>query len=189
MSNMASGTCQRANTDGGFHYFRSAIAEADVPSAFDCTLRVHRDSHCLNAGDRVIPRGAHSVCVSTNNIGALSAFWECVAPPPPGGYPAVNVTLNTLPGCLLSDAGVVSHTYRIEPNACLRPAANLLSTFNSGRAVASANEPIIIAPGYKCELVLYNDVFCDPRFVAAVGRPGECVNRFARAVKWQCGPV
>jgi hypothetical protein len=190
VSNVASGTCQRASTDFGFPLFGSAIAEADVPSGFNCTLRLHTETLCINGGNNVIARGAPNVCVSTNDFGALTAFWECVAPPPPEGYPPVNVTLSTLPGCLLSGAGVVSYTYPIEANACLRPAANLLSTFNSGKVVVSTNQPIVIAPGYKCELVLYSNALCDPRFGApAVGRPGECVNRFARAVKWQCGPV
>jgi hypothetical protein len=190
VSNVAPGTCQSASTDFGFPYFGSAIAEADVPSGFNCTLRLHRHNLCINGGDDVVARGAPNVCISTKNYGANAAFWECVAPPPPQGYPSVNVTLSTLPGCLLSGAGVVSHTYRIEANACLRPTANLLSTFNSGRVVVSANEPIVIAPGYKCELGLYINALCESRFAApAVGRPGECVNRSARAVKWQCGPV
>lgn len=80
ISNVAFGTCQAALKGlYSYHPFGSAIAEADVPSGFDSTLRIHSDNWSFNTGNRVVAQGAPDVCVPTPGIGAYKAFWECSA--------------------------------------------------------------------------------------------------------------
>jgi hypothetical protein len=197
-SDVVPGTCKAAQPTG-YHYFTSAIAEANVPAGFNCTLQLYRSNgatfRCADISNYLIGTAQVGECLSAvDTFRANFVLWSCAPPPPPSGYPLADVTLCAAPGCLLSNTEAACHKYNwVEPNVCMKADKNLLPLVLSGRADVVGDPPITISPGYKCELVLYATDFCYSRIGASnPSKPGVCISPTfitvgARSFKWQCG--
>jgi hypothetical protein len=177
----------------------SAIALANIPDGVECKLQLYRYNNffpCFDGSNDLQKEGLENTCVSIPTLPlSYSVRWICIPKPPPQGYPPADVTLFTAPGCSLSVGGALSDPYpKVAANTCMPAIGGVLSLVSSGIGDIAKGQPVAIAPGYKCELVLYRTLLCYDKYqIPDPGQPGVCVNgmvgQSVKSFKWQCGPI